>query len=138
MPGTRSIRVHNLPHLQAHPCSVSGCDRIFRNRAGLTKHLRTMHPQPVPQAAPSNLQSSGAAQNPRFGPYPHISPVSSSHHGHVRTPPSSPGASSLYQSTSLNPYHSPFAINRDDFHVPSSDAGPPHDSCNERVASESS
>ncbi|KAG1838855.1 hypothetical protein DFJ58DRAFT_733590 [Suillus subalutaceus] len=29
------------------PCHISGCKQIFKNKSGLTKHLHTLHPDPL-------------------------------------------------------------------------------------------
>jgi hypothetical protein len=41
------------PHLgRPHPCPVTGCNRHFRNRSGLTKHVRIKHTHSFPVPRP--------------------------------------------------------------------------------------
>lgn len=46
------VRKPHNPHRLQCPFASSGCKRTFRNRSGLTKHVRTQHPSP-PRLSPS-------------------------------------------------------------------------------------
>jgi hypothetical protein len=63
--------IQHTQNLRRHPCTFNNCGRYFRNRAGLTKHLRTKHAH-----APRQIRTPSPVQTVRIpSPVRTASPV---------------------------------------------------------------